>query len=210
MRAARDSEYGRTEGPRPLAGAWRGMGTTRAGLRRRLGAAIAALAAFAALLGVVPVAGAAFSPPVTLSKPGATAPQIASDADGDAVAVWSNSENRVRARTISAAGVLGPVPTLSAAGQSVAYPQIASDADGDAVAVWRGWDAGSDYRIQARQISAAGTLGAIETLSGYVEEAPQIASDADGDAVAVWLGFGPGLTWPSRRARSPPPAPWGR
>ena len=61
----------------------------KAGLRRRLGAAIAALAAFAALLGVVAVAGAAFSPPVTLAKPGATAaPQIASDADGDAVAVW--------------------------------------------------------------------------------------------------------------------------
>ena len=124
-------------------------------------------------------------------------PQVASDADGDAVAVWDarglglpepySCYPRVQARTISAAGVLGPVKTLSAAGQWAIDPQIATDADGDAVAVWSRSD-GSNYRLQARTISAAGALGATKTLSAAGQSAfgPQIASDADGDAVAVW------------------------
>jgi hypothetical protein len=49
-------------------------------------------------------------------------------------------------RTISAAGVLGPIENLSG-GKS---PQIASDADGDAVAVWRR-PVGSNVRVQASQ-----------------------------------------------------------
>ena len=101
---------------------------------------------------------------------------------------YDGSDWRVQARTISAAGVLGPVRTLSAAGKSAEYPQIASDADGDAVAVWRRWDYSSPARIQARSISAAGALGPVRTLSAavYHADSPQIASDADGDAVAVW------------------------
>ena len=140
MRAARDSEYGRTEGPRPLAVAWRASGTMKAGLRRRLGAAIAALAAFAVLLGLVAVAGAAFSAPVNLSAPGRHAFSPRSQATPTATrsrsGTASTARTRVQARTISAAGVLGPIRTLSAAGQDADDPQIASDADGDAVAVW--------------------------------------------------------------------------
>ena len=159
----------------------------KADLRRRLGTVIAALAALAVFFGLVAVAGAAFSAPVSISAPGQVViePQIASDADGDAVAVWSRfdgSTYRVQARTISAAGVLGPIRTLSAAGQYANRPQIASDADGDAVAVWFN---GSNYRVQARTISAAGALGPTRTVAQNAFE-PQIASDADGDAVAVW------------------------
>ena len=94
-----------------------------------------------------------------------------------------------QARTISAAGVLGPSRTLSAAGHGP-HPQIASDADGDAVAVWPRSD-GSNYRVQARTISAAGVLGPTRTLSAAGQDAsPPVASDADGDAVAVWYRAG--------------------
>ena len=79
--------------------------------------------------------------------------QIASDRDGDAVAVWHQQYfgaceggGDVLARPISGAGVLGPTTTLSEqpvspggeplCGFHSDAPQIASDADGDVVAVW--------------------------------------------------------------------------
>ena len=120
-------------------------------------------------------------------------PQIASDADGDAVAVWQRSDDsgdwRVQARTISAAGVLGPVRTLSAAGKSGE-----SSPDRKRRRRRRGCglaalDYSSPSRVQARSISAAGALGPVRTLSAANADSPQIASDADGDAVAVWLGL---------------------
>jgi hypothetical protein len=154
-------------------------------------------------------AGGALGPVKTLSPPRRKArrPQIASDAGGDAVAVWAQyrpsgtgsgagpggTSWRVKARQISAGGVLGPVKPLSAAGRKILGPQIASDADGDAVAVWsRYGPARKGRRIKARKISAGGALGPVRTLSATgpkLRGEPQIASDADGDAVAVWSRY---------------------
>jgi hypothetical protein len=114
-------------------------------------------------------------------------PQVAIDADGDALIVWLGSDgthDRVRARARSKAGVVGPVETLSEAGGDAGQPQVAMDADGDAMVVW--WRAsGADLEIQARKRPKAGGLGAVVTLSddGF---APQVAVDRDGDAVFAW------------------------
>jgi hypothetical protein len=64
---------------------------------------------------------------------------------------------RVQARTRSAAGTLGSVETLSAAGQNapdpafpgvLAGPKVALDETGHAVAVWSRFG-GANWRIQA-------------------------------------------------------------
>jgi hypothetical protein len=130
----------------------------------------------------------------TLSDPGQNAdlPQIAVNAGGNAVVVWQRSDGantRIQARALSAAGVLGPVLTLSAAGRNASNPQVAVDADGNAVAVWQRFD-GTVDRIQARALSAAGAVGQIQTLSpaGRDTSLPQIAFDADRNAVIVWRG----------------------
>jgi hypothetical protein len=85
----------------------------------------------------------ALSPVQTLSAAGQTAlhPQVAVDDAGDAVFTWqrldgSNPRFRVQARTRSAAGVLGPTQTLSAAGRTALHPQIAVNDAGDADATW--------------------------------------------------------------------------
>jgi hypothetical protein len=143
----------------------------------------------------VPFAGAAFSPPVYLSPAGqdASGPQVVTDAAGGAVALWrrfDGSNTGIQARTISAAGVLGQVKTLAAPDPLIIYPEIASDAHGGAIAVWAHFG-GTNYRVQARRISAAGVLGPVMNLSAAGEDAgaagaPQIASDADGNAIVVW------------------------
>ena len=150
--------------------------------------------------------------PSNLSAAGenATAPQVAVDADGDAVFTWARfdgADHRVQARARSAAGTLSAVQTLSSAGQDAGRPQVAVDADGDAVLTWLRSD-GTNYRIQARARSAAGTLSAVQTVSAAGQDAfdPQVAVDADGDAVFTWQRFD-GANAGSRPGRAPPPGP---
>jgi hypothetical protein len=132
-------------------------------------------------------AAGALGPIVTLSSAGAHAysPQLGFDADGDGLIVWSRQDaggsSRIQARARSAAGVLGPVQTLTAGHDF--DQQVAVDADGDAVVAWVH---GTTRRIQARTRSAAGALGPIQTISFQGAYDPRVAVDPDGDAVAVW------------------------
>jgi hypothetical protein len=159
---------------------------------------LAALAALATMAAPAP-SHAQFGAPVFLSPVGntATAPQVAVDATGDAVAAWSifDGTNRFQARARSAAGALGQVHNLSAPGQNALTPDIAMDNAGDAVTVWRRFDQSpTTIRIQARARSAAGVLGPLQTLAGAGSDNvfdPQVAVDADGDGMVVWRHFNP-------------------
>jgi hypothetical protein len=118
--------------------------------------------------------------------------QVASDARGDAIAVWlskpKGSKWRVNARRISARGRLGSVKTLSEGRPGEA--QVASDARGEAAVVWSA-SVHSRSRIYARRISATGDFGPTQTLSsrGRTAAAPQIAIDGAGNATAVWYDY---------------------
>jgi hypothetical protein len=126
----------------------------------------------------------------TLSPDGVigSKPQVALDAEGDAVAAWlqeSGGSLRVQARARSAAGVLGPVKTLSYASQFAFNPQLAVDAEGDALVTWFN---ATTFRLQARTLSAAGVPGPIRNLSAPGTGAlHQVAVDADGDALVTWV-----------------------
>ena len=152
----------------------------------------AALATLAAAGAVAAQAVAAFQEPVTLSAAGreAMSADVAVDATGDAVFGWMRWDGanwRAQARARSAAGVLGPVQGLSAAGADATAPLVAVDPDGDAVFAWSRNDGGFS-RVQARARSAAGVLSPVQTLSAAGQTAfPQgVVIDADGDALIVW------------------------
>jgi hypothetical protein len=132
--------------------------------------------------------------------------QVAMNAAGDAVLAWGRSDGtntRIQARTLSSAGVLGAVSTLSPAGQNASLPRVALDSTGDAVFVWLRFD-GMNWRVQGRARSAAGVLSAVQTLSatGQNASSPRVAVDADGDAVFSWLQSVGGLLRVQTRARS--------
>ncbi len=121
----------------------------------------------------------------------AGSPQVAVDADGDAVFVWARfdgTNQRIQTRGQSADGVLGPVQNVSPAGGYAFEPQVAIDPGGDAVITWRLSDS-SGQRVQMRARSAAGILGPVASLSGAGQDAynPQVAVGANGDAVFVWV-----------------------
>jgi hypothetical protein len=77
----------------------------------------------------------------TLSAAGqdAVSPQVAVDANGNAVVVWQRYDGtnfRIQARRRAASGNLSSVLTLSEGGQHAQYPQVAVDTKGNASAVW--------------------------------------------------------------------------
>jgi len=144
-------------------------------------------------------AGGRWSRPVTISSHGsASAVQIAVDADGGAIAMWSALEGRrfsVQAATRSSAGTWSAPERLSAAGESATSPSVALDAKGDALAVWQRTRAGassiqSSTRPAGGDWGTAAELARVSTTSGADSAQPHVAVGAKGDAAAVWTDDG--------------------
>ena len=127
---------------------------------------------------------------------GAGSPQIAIDASGNALAVWTQSDgtrNNIWANRFSAATSNWGTATLIETdnGGGAFDPQIAVDASGNALAVWQQYDGARD-NIYANRFTAAtnswGIAALIETDLGNAFD-PQVAMDASGNALAVWSQF---------------------
>jgi hypothetical protein len=146
-------------------------------------------------------------PVKTLSAAGRRAEdaEIATDAHGDAVVVWSQAgdkSSRIKARRISAKGALGHVKNVSGSKQDAALPTVASDRHGNAIAVWTQFAKGNHGHIKARRIADKGALGHVKTLADD-DGTPDIATDARGDATVAWDFYGGGRTGIRARQISP-------
>ncbi len=137
-------------------------------------------------------AGGVFDAPQTLSDGSAYAmlPDVASDAQGDALAVWLHYDGanaRVQAAYRPAGGAFGATQTLSATGYEARDPRVAMNADGQAVIVWS-LGSGLVEKVQAISAAPGGVFGEVADLTAFGEVAsvPQVALDASGDALAVW------------------------
>ena len=125
----------------------------------------------------------------------AGSPQIATDAAGNAIAVWQQSDGAslsIYANRYTAGTGWG-TPTLIETGTGVAVgPQIAVDAGGNAIAVWRQSYGMLDNIYANRYNVTTGlwdTATLIETGTGGASS-PQIAFDPAGNAIAVWVQEG--------------------
>jgi hypothetical protein len=106
--------------------------------------------------------------PGGVPNPGVSAPEVATDANGDTVFTWVNlgsftGIDRVQARTMTSRGVLGTIRNVSPSGQIASHPQVATDASGDSVITWvreDGVDGDNDI-VQARTMTVNGSLGPI-------------------------------------------------
>ena len=121
-------------------------------------------------------------------------PQVAIDRDGNAIAVWSQSdgtrENILSNRYVMGTG-WGTAELIETDNAGAWRPQIAIDRDGNAVAIWY-QDDGTRYNIWANRYAVGtgwGTEEPIETDNAGNAIVPQVAIDTDGNAVAVWYQF---------------------
>jgi hypothetical protein len=139
-------------------------------------------------------AGGDWSQPVVLSDPGEehpTAPRIALDTAGNAVAVWSvDLGSAIRTAARPAGGDWSDPEDLSI--ENGRTPELAMNAAGDAVAVWTGFDGVDDEVTWAAVRPAGGDWSTPEELSVAGENDgfnPRVAIDAAGNAIAVWQRF---------------------
>jgi hypothetical protein len=126
-------------------------------------------------------------------------PELAVDAQGNAIVVWIGSA--VMARRIYAGGMLGPIHVLGAGSQSDTRPRVAVDRAGNASVVWE--DSGT---IRFRRIGKSETLGPVMNLSAPALEplrsgSPAVAVDSAGSAIAAWVGPSSGSTSYAIQAR---------
>ncbi len=125
----------------------------------------------------------------------ATDPQISTDANGNALAVWRQNDgtlhniivNRYSA-SIDSWGTAALIDSVSAG--SADTPQICIDTHGNAIAVWQQHD-GTRNSIYANRYTASSNSWAlaalIETDDAGRAARPQISIDSDGNALVVWL-----------------------
>ena len=130
---------------------------------------------------------------VNLSAAGRSAqdPQVATDATGDSVFAWEifdGLDDRVQVRTLSSAGALGPLTSISAPGGEAFAQQVDSSSTGLSTFTWLRFDGTNDI-VQARRISPAGAVGGTFTLAavGVDAQTPQVAVASDtATAAVVW------------------------
>jgi hypothetical protein len=161
-----------------------------------------------------------FGPIETISLAGrdASAPNVAFDPSGNALAVWTQFDGanaRIHAAFRPAGGSFGSPAssdqTISAAGGSADAPSVSFDSSGDAVAVWERGN-GTNLAVQAAVRPASGSFGSPQTLSDPGQDAfePQGAAgpNVDDNAVAIWTRFdGTKLRAQSSRRRDVPGYP---
>jgi hypothetical protein len=107
-----------------------------------------------------------------------------------------NRIERVNTRTLSAAGALGAVRTISKDdGIHANSPSVRIAAGGHTVFSWRFFK-GSTWRVQARTRSTDGVLGGIHTLSdiSQMSDSPQLSVHPNGDGILAWRQFD-GTNW---------------
>jgi hypothetical protein len=126
----------------------------------------------------------------------ARSPQVAADAQGDAVAVWEQFDGTRldvwsnRYTSGSGWGVAERIETEE--GGDASNAQVAMDAKGHAVAVWEQSD-GTRYGIWSNRYTPSrgwGTAEAITPNDATDALEPRVAVDARGNAVSVWRQSG--------------------
>jgi predicted enzyme related to lactoylglutathione lyase len=121
----------------------------------------------------------------------ASAPEVAIDSSGDAIAVWRQSDGAQFSiwsnRYTPTGGWETPELLETDNAGNAGRPQVGVDPNGNAVAVWQHFD-GANQNLWSNRYTPTGgweTPELLETLAG-TSAVPQVAVDPNGNAVAVW------------------------
>jgi hypothetical protein len=135
--------------------------------------------------------------PIDTNTGNTFAPQVATEAGGNALAVWAQSvgtRTRIWWSRYTASNnqwVTATAPLDTNTGNAVS-PQIAFGTNGSAIAVWQQSDGTRTNIFASRYVGGTwGTAAPLETGTGNAL-APRVAIDGSGNAFAVWHQFDSG------------------
>lgn len=150
--------------------------------------------AFVTKAATLPFAAGAWDPEAPLSVGGtaSTAPHVAVDASGNAVAVWvqgSGVTSEIQASSYTFGGAWSSASSISTSVPTNTTPRVVVSDAGDAVAVWN-WDDGSgNHIVQSSTLPFAGVWSVPTNVSSSPSEtstAPDLAIDGTGNTIVVW------------------------
>jgi hypothetical protein len=120
--------------------------------------------------------------PAIISSGGddATVPQIAVDSDGNAIAVWIQSD-RIHANRFTVSGGWGTAELIDNDAGTPGTPRIVIDGD-DATVVW----AQGNFIYAARHTGTWAEPVQLDNGNGTATASPEIAVDGEGNVIAVW------------------------
>ena len=125
----------------------------------------------------------------------ARSPEVAMDANGNAVAVWQQADGErfnIWSNRYTPSGGWGEAEQIEDNTGNATRPEVAMDPSGNAIAVWQQYDGERDNIWSNRYTATTGgwsTAELIETEDGGEASEPQVAMDRSGNAVAVWSQF---------------------
>lgn len=137
-----------------------------------------------------PGASSRWLAPVTLTGPGASAPRVALNARGDAVAAW------VRGRVLTAAARRGAegrwkLSRVTTAGGPVTAIRTAVDRSGRPTLLWsEARSGGFVVRVAARRSARAGWAVRPTRLAAAADSRPALALSASAGALVSWVDAG--------------------
>ncbi|WP_455222125.1 Ig-like domain-containing protein [Kaarinaea lacus] len=121
----------------------------------------------------------------------AATPQIAFDAQGNAMSVWKNSSGRLRYNTCTFNTGWGTAANVESGTDATFVPQLAVDTEGNAIVVWRQYSSGTYvYSMWASRYQLGNGWGMPELLELDDTNAasfPSVAVDRSGNAFAIWI-----------------------
>jgi hypothetical protein len=124
----------------------------------------------------------------------AGSPRVGFDADGNALAVWTQTNGATggsiwSSRFVPGSGWDTPVLVETEPGDVAGFVELAMHESGDAVAVWRQFDGtGTSADIWANRHTAGSGWGSAEIIDDADETVnrPQVVINPDGAGLAVW------------------------
>jgi hypothetical protein len=137
---------------------------------------------------------------------GGVAAQVAGDARGDLLAVWtdvSGTSQRIRTAFRPAGGGWQTPVYVSPAGEQASVPKAALDARGRALIVWTAY-ASASFGVESANRGTNGRWSQAVTVASGVSGDPDMAMNAGGRALVVWDG----LTGMTRVASRSPSGNW--
>jgi len=132
-------------------------------------------------------------------------PQVATDAQGNAMAVWwqqtVEGKDQVWANRFTAGVGWGGAAIVDTGPLGAIRPLVGIDGDGNAIIIWEGHETSVVWEVWANRYTADSGWGAPERISGNESGSqPALAVGSGGDAVAVWTRAANGDTtlWANR------------
>ena len=138
-------------------------------------------------------AGGTFGPPEEIANAAPSFVRVAVNGDGDALALWLDTEDGFVSAARPAGGPFEPAQLVNGGDAGFGAAGLGFDANGDAVAAWNDFDTVSRDSIFVTERPWGGAWSEPRSISGgqHAVSPPEVVTSPRGDVAVTWLSGEP-------------------